>query len=100
MVMLMACAITSYHQLREGIVRIISNATTLLGLVLCIPVLAQDTKPKPAKLNIFGDSISVDGFWEPDNPTKSNEVVPTAIHIECFRHGGKEGNLVKTEAFA
>jgi hypothetical protein len=43
--------------------------------------------------------ISVDGFWEPDNPTKQNEVVPTAVHIACFRHGGKEGNLTKTEAF-
>ena len=73
-------------------------ATSLLGLALCVPVWAQD-KPKLAELNIFGDMISVDGFWEPGNPTKQNEVIPTAIHIECFRHGGKEANLVKTEAF-
>jgi hypothetical protein len=41
----------------------------------------------------------VDGFWEPDNPTKQNEVLLTAVHIECFPHGGKEANLVKTEGF-
>ncbi len=74
-------------------------ATILLGLALCVPVLAQD-KAKLAELNIIGSGmISVDGFWEPDNPTKQNEVIPTAVHIECFRHGGKEANLVKTEAF-
>jgi hypothetical protein len=70
----------------------------LLGLALCVPVGAQD-KPKLAELTVFGDMLTVDGFWEPDNPTKQNEVVPTAIHMECFRHGGKEANLVKTEAF-
>ncbi len=78
-----------------------SIATSLLGLTLCVPVWTQD-KPKLAELNTdsvqFG-VISVDGFWEPDNPTKQNEVIPTAVHIECFRHGGKEANLVKTEAF-
>lgn len=73
--------------------------TIVLGLALCVPVCAQD-KPKLAELNTIGDGmISVDGFWEPDNPTKQNEVIPTAVHIECFRHGGKEANLVKTEAF-
>ena len=76
-------------------------ATILMGFVLCVAVWAQD-KPKLAELHTddvrFG-MISVDGFWEPDNPTKHNEVVPTAVHIECFRHGGKEANLVKTEAF-
>jgi len=41
----------------------------------------------------------VEGFWEPDNPAKENAIVPTAIHMECYRHGGKEGNLTKTEAF-
>jgi hypothetical protein len=73
----------------------------LLGLTLYVPLLAQD-KPKLAQLNTEGvqaGMISVDGFWEPDNPTKQNEVAPTAVHIECFRRGGKEANLVKTEAF-
>ncbi len=79
-------------------------ATVVLGLAMCIPVRAQDSskvadKPKLAKLTIFGDMISVEGFWEPDNPAKENAIVPTAIHMECYRHGGKEGNLTKTEAF-
>ena len=78
--------------------RLKSSASILLGLALCVPVCAQD-KPKLAELTAFGDMFSVDGFWEPDNPTKENAVVPTAIHIECFRHGGKEANLVRTEAF-
>jgi hypothetical protein len=77
---------------------------TVVGLSLGGSLAAQDalkaaTKPKLAQLNDLGDMISVDGFWEPDNPTKQNEIVPTAIHIECYRHGGKEGNLTKTEAF-
>ena len=73
-------------------------ATILLGLGLCVPVLAQ-SRPKLAELETLGDVLTVDGFWEPDNPTKQNEVVPTAIHIQCFRRGGKASNLVKTEAF-
>lgn len=68
-------------------------------LLFCSPVCAQG-KPKLAELSVpSGYMISVDGFWEPDNPTKQNEIGPTAIHIECFRHGGREANLVKTEAF-
>ena len=62
-------------------------------------LLAQETKhtPQLAKLQTFGvDFISVDGFWEPDNPTKHNELFPNAVHIECYRHGGKV--LVGTEA--
>jgi hypothetical protein len=99
-----------------------------MGLALYFPVWAQDkppfdpkapiesagatakkygaagtpAKPKLAELNTDSEQfgvISVDGFWEPDYPTKQNEVVPTAVHIECFRHGGKEANLVKTDAF-
>jgi hypothetical protein len=80
----------------------VSAVTMLLValLALCISALAQEQKPKLALLRIIdGDSLYVDGFWEPDNPTKQNEVVPTAIHIGCFRHGGKEANLVHTEAF-
>jgi hypothetical protein len=73
-------------------------ATILLGPALCVSVWAQD-RPKLAQLTALGDTLSADGFWEPDNPTKENAIVPTAIHIQCFRYGGKEGNLVKTEAF-
>lgn len=76
------------------------NLSLSLALLLSFSLngRAQD-KPKLAELNNFGDMISADGFWEPDNPTKQNELLPTAVHIECFRHGGKEANLVKTEAF-
>jgi hypothetical protein len=71
----------------------------LVGLALCLPAMSQD-KPKLAELRIVAnDYISVDGFWEPDNPTEKNALVPTSIHIECYRHGGKEANLVHTEAF-
>jgi len=73
-------------------------AAILLGLGLCAPVWAQN-KPKLAELETLGDMLTVDGFWEPDNPTKQNEVVPAAVHIQCFRHGGRAANLVKTEAF-
>jgi hypothetical protein len=85
-------------------VQLRSLASIMVGLAMCGLVVAQDApkvadKPKLAELNDLGDMISVDGFWEPDNPTKQNEIVPTAVHIECFRHGGIEGNLTKTEAF-
>jgi hypothetical protein len=56
----------------------------------------QPRKPQLAELYLESDFVSVDGFWEPDNPTKHNELVPTATHIECYRHGGKE--LVGTDA--
>jgi hypothetical protein len=74
------------------------SKVALLTLALIVAVYAQD-KPKLAELSVMGDTISVDGFWEPDNPTKQNEVVPTGIHIQCFRHGGKEGSLTRTESF-
>src|SRR5579859_479479 len=63
----------------------------LVGLVaLCIPALSED-KPKLAEVRVVGsDYITVDGFWEPDNPTSKNALVPTSVHIECYRHGGKE----------
>jgi hypothetical protein len=73
-------------------------AATLLGLVLCVPALAQEHKPKLAELiTIDADIISVDGFWEPDNPTKPTTLVPVSHYIECFRHGGT--NFVRTDAF-
>jgi hypothetical protein len=81
---------------------LVSAMTVLLVafLALCTSALAQEQKPKLAELTIIdGNTIFVDGFWEPDNPTKQNELAPTAIHIGCFRHGGKEANLVRTEAF-
>lgn len=89
----------------EDAVKLKSIVAAVLGLALCFPVWAQDKpeaadKPKLAKLTLdLGYTLTVDGFWEPDNPTKQNEVVPAAIHIQCYRHGGKEGNITKTEAF-
>ena len=69
-------------------------------VILIASFVAAQDKPKLAELTKVGDDyISVDGFWEPDSPTKQNELVPTAIHIECNRHGGREANLVHTEAF-
>lgn len=68
-------------------------------LILSLGVSSQnaDKAPKLAELQAIGDDfISVDGFWEPDAPTKQNELVPTATHIECYRHGGKI--LVGTDA--
>ena len=70
----------------------------ILGLQVSARAQSKD-KPKLAELEQVGDMLTVDGFWEPDNPTKQNELVPTAVHIQCFRHGGKEANLTKTEAF-
>lgn len=70
----------------------------LAVLLLSFPAISQD-KPKLAELDLADDVLTVDGFWEPDNPTTHNELIPTAIHIQCFRHGGKASNLTKTEAF-
>ena len=70
-----------------------------VAVLIAVPAVGQEVKqaPKLAELQTLGDDfISVDGFWEPDNPTKQNELVPTATHIECYRHGGK--TLVGTEA--
>jgi len=73
----------------------------ITGLALLLFVLlgsaSADDKPKLATLDIVGDSVFIDGVWEPDNPTKQNELIPTVIHLECRRHGGKE--LTGTEAF-
>jgi hypothetical protein len=80
-------------------------ALLALAILIAVATLGQDIKnaptsqtrkPKLAELYVESDFISVDGFWEPDNPTKQNELVPTANHIECYRHGGKE--LVGTDA--
>jgi hypothetical protein len=75
------------------------RALLAVAILIAVPALGQEVKqgPKLAELQILGDDfISVDGFWEPDNPTKQNELIPTATHIECYRHGGKV--LVGTEA--
>jgi hypothetical protein len=75
------------------------RALLAAAILIAVPALGQEVKhaPKLAELQTLGeDSISVDGFWEPDNPTEQNELVPTATHIECYRHGGKV--LVGTEA--
>lgn len=53
----------------------------LLLLVLLGSAFAGD-KPKLATLDIVGDSVLIDGVWEPDNPTKRNELVATVILLE------------------
>jgi hypothetical protein len=34
--------------------------------------------------------LKVDGVWEPDNPTKQNELVFSVVSIQCYRHGGAD----------
>jgi len=76
----------------------------VIGVLLSAAVQAQD-KPKLAEMQVYinpndgggHDWIEVDGYWEPDNPTKQNELVPAATHIECYRHGGMF--MVGTEAW-
>jgi hypothetical protein len=70
-----------------------------VAILIAVPSLGQEVKrvPKLAELQALGDDfVSVDGFWEPDSPTAQSVLVPTATHIECYRHGGKV--LVGTEA--
>jgi len=68
----------------------------VLVFALLGSALAGD-KPKLATLEIVGDSVFIDGVWEPDSPTKQNELIPAVLHLECKRHGGKP--LTGTEAF-
>jgi hypothetical protein len=68
-------------------------------LFLCSSAYAQDKPPLLATVDVMGDFVSVHGYWEPDNPTKHNELVPTENDIQCFRHGGKEANIVRTEGY-
>ena len=32
----------------------------------------------------------MDGVWEPDNPTKQNELEFKVVSVQCYRHGGQE----------
>jgi hypothetical protein len=62
----------------------------------------QQTPPKKpllAELEVYADlgSVSADGVWMPDNPTKKNQLTEAVVKLECFRQGGK--GLVGTEAF-
>jgi hypothetical protein len=34
--------------------------------------------------------LKVDGVWEPDNPTKQNELTFMVVSIQCYRHGGTD----------
>ena len=80
------------------------------GLALVVTVLAaslaiaqkaekkisEEKKQAPRLAEAYIDNaesptyVKVDGIWEPDNPTKQNELVPTVVQITCYRHGGKE----------
>jgi hypothetical protein len=69
-------------------------------LVLVGSALAQQ-KPKLAEVYVDDAKnptyISVEGVWEPDNPTKQNELTFTVVHVNCYRHGGQA--IVGTEPF-
>jgi hypothetical protein len=62
---------------------------------------SQTSKPKLAEVYVDDTHdpkfIRVDGVWEPDNPTKQNELVFTVIRIACYRHGGQV--IVGTDPF-
>ena len=57
---------------------------------------AQPTISKPKSAEVYVDNVrnptyvKVDGVWEPDNPTKQNEVVFSVVQITCYRRGGRE----------
>lgn len=63
-------------------------------LVLAACACAQTTKPKLAELytdNVRNPTyVKVDGVWEPDNPTKQNELAFTVVSLQCYRHGGTD----------
>ena len=52
--------------------------------------------PKPKLAEVYVDNarnpeyVKVDGVWEPDNPTKQNQIIFTVVQITCYRHGGRE----------
>lgn len=79
-------------------------APMLFALVFLSPVYGQEQgkpkpepqAPKPKLAEVYVDDarnpgyVQVDGVWEPDNPTKQNEVMPSVVQIKCYRHGGRE----------
>src|SRR2546425_10818752 len=76
----------------------------LFAALLNVCAFADDKKPKLAEAHVMTspsmpqyDSVSIEGFWEPANPTVKNELIPTAVKIECFRHHGRE--FMGNEAF-
>jgi hypothetical protein len=49
----------------------------------------QQTPPKKpllAELEVYADlgSVSADGVWMPDNPTKKNQLTEAVVKLECF----------------
>jgi hypothetical protein len=68
---------------------------SIATLVLAASTFAQ-TAAKPRLAELYVDDtrnpkyVKVDGVWEPDNPTKQNELVFTVVSIECYKHGGTE----------
>ncbi|PWT79031.1 MAG: hypothetical protein C5B59_00535 [Bacteroidetes bacterium] len=83
-------------------------ALIFVGIIFEVPTFGQNQdnktespKPKMAEVSVDSPSeptfVQVDGVWEPDNPTKENALVFAVVHIECYRHGGRE--LVGTDSF-
>lgn len=61
----------------------------------------QASQPKLAEVYVDDAHdpkyVSVDGVWEPDNPTKQNELFFAVVHLVCYRHGGQA--IVGTDSF-
>ena len=67
---------------------------SIATLVIAASACGQTAKPKLAELYIDDTRspsyVKVDGVWEPDNPTKQNELVFGVVSVQCYRHGGRE----------
>lgn len=85
-----------------------SNPCVLAAALVILAILSLGTdavpqappkKPSLAELEVYADlgSVSADGVWRPDNPTKKSEMTEAVTKLECYRQGGK--GLVGTEAF-
>jgi len=76
----------------------------VLAVIAC-PVVAQEKepelsgrgKPKLAEATVSPWYVSIEGAWEPDNPTEKNKLVFDVNRIDCFRTGGID--LVGTDSF-
>ncbi len=65
---------------------------SIVLFVLAASAYAQTPKPKLAELYMDNSRtptyVKVDGVWEPDNPTKQNELAFAVVSVQCYRHGG------------
>jgi hypothetical protein len=75
-----------------------TTALILFVLLLAHPERpAQQSERKFAEIHSFGNFITSEGVWVPDNWTKRTELPPSLTELECYKHGGKE--IVGTEAY-